>query len=141
MDLAICTAQAVMDNSSVCPPNATVCEGDSCVVPESNFNAILNTVMSTVLTILLAMVMFSMGCNVEVHKFLGHIKRPWGIFVGFLCHGLLSLMFTCMWLSYSQSPKPDSYNKHTHGLIVTQIISKLTRQESPSGLLTLVRPL
>ena len=59
--------------------------GDSCVVPESNFNAILNTVMSTVLTILLAMVMFSMGCNVEVHKFLGHIKRPWGIFVGFLC--------------------------------------------------------
>lgn len=92
MDLAICTAQAVMDNSSVCPPNATVCEGDSCVVPESNFNAILNTVMSTVLTILLAMVMFSMGCNVEVHKFLGHIKRPWGIFVGFLCQfGIMPL--------------------------------------------------
>lgn len=92
MDLVIYTAQAVMDNSSVCSPNATICEGDSCLVPESNFNAVLSTVMSAVLTTLLAMVMFSMGCNVEIHKFLGHIKRPWGIFVGFLCQfGIMPL--------------------------------------------------
>ncbi|CAO2611349.1 Ileal sodium/bile acid cotransporter [Lemmus lemmus] len=48
--------------------------------------------MSSVLTILLALVMFSMGCNVEIHKFLGHIRRPWGIFVGFLCQfGIMPL--------------------------------------------------
>lgn len=82
----------MMDNFSVCPPNATVCEGDSCLAPESNFNAILSVVMSSVLTILLALVMFSMGCNVEIHKFLGHIRRPWGIFVGFLCQfGIMPL--------------------------------------------------
>ncbi|KAL1772767.1 ileal sodium/bile acid cotransporter [Sigmodon hispidus] len=81
-----------MDNSSVCHPNATVCKLDSCTVPESNPNASLSLIMSTVLTILLAMVMFSMGCNVEIHKFLGHIKRPWGIFVGFLCQfGIMPL--------------------------------------------------
>lgn len=81
-----------MDNSSVCHPNATVCEGDSCLAPESNFNDILSVVMSSVLTILLALVMFSMGCNVEIHKFLGHIRRPWGIFVGFLCQfGIMPL--------------------------------------------------
>lgn len=81
-----------MDNWTVCPPNATVCEGDSCIVPESDFNAILSVVMSTVLTILLALVMFSMGCNVELHKFLGHLKRPWGIVVGFLCQfGIMPL--------------------------------------------------
>lgn len=81
-----------MDNFSVCPPNATVCEGDSCLAPESNFNAILSVVMSSVLTTLLALVMFSMGCNVEIHKFLGHIRRPWGIFVGFLCQfGIMPL--------------------------------------------------
>ncbi|XP_006988391.1 ileal sodium/bile acid cotransporter [Peromyscus maniculatus bairdii] len=82
----------MMDNTSVCPPNATVCERDSCLAPESNFNAVLSLVMSTVLTILLALVMFSMGCNVEIHKFLGHLRRPWGIFVGFLCQfGIMPL--------------------------------------------------
>ncbi|KAM7328948.1 ileal sodium/bile acid cotransporter [Alexandromys fortis] len=81
-----------MDNPSVCHPNATVCDGESCLAPESNFNAILSVVMSSVLTILLALVMFSMGCNVEIHKFLGHIRRPWGIFVGFLCQfGIMPL--------------------------------------------------
>lgn len=81
-----------MDNSGVCLANATVCNGSSCVVPESNFNAILSTVLSTVLTSLLALVMFSMGCNVEIKKFLGHVKRPWGICIGFLCQfGIMPL--------------------------------------------------
>ncbi|XP_004577418.2 ileal sodium/bile acid cotransporter [Ochotona princeps] len=78
--------------TSGCSANATVCEGDSCVAPESNFNAILSTVLSIVLTILLALVMFSMGCNVEIKKFLWHIRRPWGIFIGFLCQfGIMPL--------------------------------------------------
>ncbi|XP_060047826.1 ileal sodium/bile acid cotransporter isoform X2 [Erinaceus europaeus] len=81
-----------MNSATGCPPEATVCDGDSCVLPESNYNAILSTVLSTVLTILLALVMFSMGCNVEIKKFLGHLRRPWGIFVGFLCQfGIMPL--------------------------------------------------
>ncbi|XP_012789415.1 ileal sodium/bile acid cotransporter [Sorex araneus] len=82
-----------MTNLMECPAEATVCHGASCVRPPSNFNAILSVTLSTVLTILLAMVMFSMGCNVEIKKFLGHIKRPWGICVGFLCQfGIMPLM-------------------------------------------------
>uniref|UniRef100_A0A8C6YJ48 Ileal sodium/bile acid cotransporter n=1 Tax=Naja naja TaxID=35670 RepID=A0A8C6YJ48_NAJNA len=47
----------------------------------------------TVLTVMLALVMFSMGCNVELKKFLGHIKRPWGITVGILCQfGVMPLL-------------------------------------------------
>ncbi|XP_039111633.1 ileal sodium/bile acid cotransporter [Hyaena hyaena] len=81
-----------MNNSAGCPASATVCNGSSCVLPESNFNNILSVVLSTVLTILLAMVMFSMGCNVDIKKFLGHLKRPWGICVGFLCQfGIMPL--------------------------------------------------
>ncbi|KAM9674459.1 ileal sodium/bile acid cotransporter [Dama dama] len=81
-----------MDNSMVCLANATVCNGTSCLVPESSFNAVLSAVLSAVLTILLALVMFSMGCNVELKKFLGHIKRPWGICIGFLCQfGIMPL--------------------------------------------------
>lgn len=76
----------------VCLANATVCNGTSCLVPESNFNAVLSAVLSAVLTTLLALVMFSMGCNVELKKFLGHIKRPWGICIGFLCQfGIMPL--------------------------------------------------
>lgn len=82
-----------MNDLMECPADAIVCHGESCVLPPSNFNAILSVTLSTVLTILLAMVMFSMGCNVEIKKFLGHIKRPWGIFVGFLCQfGIMPLM-------------------------------------------------
>ncbi|XP_036749788.2 ileal sodium/bile acid cotransporter [Manis pentadactyla] len=81
-----------MSNPMGCEASATVCDGASCVVPEGNFNAILSVVLSTVLTILLALVMFSMGCNVEIKKFLWHIKRPWGICIGFLCQfGIMPL--------------------------------------------------
>ncbi|XP_007959042.3 ileal sodium/bile acid cotransporter [Chlorocebus sabaeus] len=81
-----------MNDPNSCVDNATVCSGASCVVPDSNFNNTLSVVLSTVLTILLALVMFSMGCNVEIKKFLGHIKRPWGICVGFLCQfGIMPL--------------------------------------------------
>ncbi|KAJ1115915.1 hypothetical protein NDU88_004135 [Pleurodeles waltl] len=41
---------------------------------------------------MLALVMFSMGCTVNAKKFWGHIKRPWGIIVGFLCQfGIMPL--------------------------------------------------
>ncbi|XP_007955451.1 ileal sodium/bile acid cotransporter [Orycteropus afer afer] len=81
-----------MNNWTNCLANATICDGASCVLPESNSNYILSLVLSTVLTIMLALVMFSMGCNVDVRKFVGHLKRPWGIFIGFLCQfGIMPL--------------------------------------------------
>ncbi|XP_004563190.2 ileal sodium/bile acid cotransporter-like [Maylandia zebra] len=70
---------------AICDNAATACSGTDCLVPPSNFNATLSVVMSTVLTIMLAMVMFSMGCTVEAAKLWGHIKKPWGIIIGFLC--------------------------------------------------------
>ena len=57
-----------------------------------------------VLTILLALVMFSMGCNVELKKFLGHIKRPWGICVGFLCQfGIMPLTGFILSVAFAQA--------------------------------------
>ncbi|XP_010223029.1 PREDICTED: ileal sodium/bile acid cotransporter [Tinamus guttatus] len=98
-------ASSLNENSSVCPPNATICNGTSCVLAEDNFNQILNTVLSTVLTILLALVMFSMGCNVEFKKFLNHIKKPWGIFVGFLCQfGIMPLVGFVLSLAFDVLP-------------------------------------
>ncbi|XP_027722470.1 ileal sodium/bile acid cotransporter [Vombatus ursinus] len=79
-------------NGSTCSSNATICDENSCVLPEDDYNRILSTVLSIVITTMLALVMFSMGCNVEIMKFWGHIKRPWGIFVGFLCQfGIMPL--------------------------------------------------
>lgn len=68
-----------------CGSLTTVCSGANCLVPSTNNNATLSLVMSTTLTIMLALVMFAMGCTVEASKLWGHIKRPWGIFIGFLC--------------------------------------------------------
>ncbi|NWH63369.1 NTCP2 protein, partial [Geococcyx californianus] len=97
-------ARSLAENSTACPANATVCNGTSCVLREDNFNETLSVILSAVLTTMLALVMFSMGCNVELKKFWGHIKRPWGIFVGFLCQFgimpltafLLSLIFNVL---------------------------------------------
>lgn len=79
-------------DSPNCSANATICNGTSCLLPPDNFNLILNTVLSAVLTVMLALVMFSMGCTVDAKKFWGHLKRPWGIIVGFLCQfGIMPL--------------------------------------------------
>ncbi|NXL93748.1 NTCP2 protein, partial [Alectura lathami] len=96
---------ALLDNSTACPANATICNGASCVLPEDDFNRTLSTVLSTVLTIMLAIVMFSMGCNVEIKKFLAHLKRPWGIFVGFLCQfGIMPLTAFLLSLAFNVLP-------------------------------------
>ncbi|NXJ84697.1 NTCP2 protein, partial [Trogon melanurus] len=93
------------ENSTACPTNATICYGTSCVLPEDNFNQTLSVVLSTVLTVMLALVMFSMGCNVELLKFWAHIKRPWGIFVGFLCQfGIMPLAAFLLSLAFNVLP-------------------------------------
>ncbi|XP_026888420.2 ileal sodium/bile acid cotransporter [Electrophorus electricus] len=88
-----------------CHVNATVCSGASCLVPDSDFNAILSVVLSTVLTVMLAMVMFSMGCTVDVTKLWAHIRRPWGIFIGFLCQfGIMPMAAFILSLAFQVEP-------------------------------------
>lgn len=90
---------------STCHPNATVCAGDSCLVPPSNFNEILSVVLSVVLTVMLAMVMFSMGCTVELPKLLAHLRRPWGIAIGFLCQfGIMPFTAFALSLAFNVLP-------------------------------------
>ncbi|XP_075053811.1 ileal sodium/bile acid cotransporter-like [Mixophyes fleayi] len=101
----ILTLEALYNNNWSCPEAATFCNGSSCLLPRDNFNAILNTVLSTVITIMLALVMFSMGCTVEAKKFWGHIKRPWGIAVGFLCQfGIMPLTAFILALAFNVHP-------------------------------------
>ncbi|XP_042350435.1 ileal sodium/bile acid cotransporter [Plectropomus leopardus] len=79
------TSEATTAVSYACDTHSTVCSGPNCLVSPDDFNAILSLVMSVVLTVMLAMVMFAMGCTVDSKKLWGHIRRPWGIFIGFLC--------------------------------------------------------
>uniref|UniRef100_A0A667YP55 Ileal sodium/bile acid cotransporter n=1 Tax=Myripristis murdjan TaxID=586833 RepID=A0A667YP55_9TELE len=89
----------------VCLSNATVCSGTDCLVPPSNFNDILSLVLSIVLTTMLAMVMFAMGCTVDAKKLWGHIKRPWGIFIGFLCQfGIMPFTAFALSLAFNVLP-------------------------------------
>ncbi|XP_068185839.1 ileal sodium/bile acid cotransporter isoform X1 [Antennarius striatus] len=88
-----------------CDPLATRCSGTDCLVPPSNYNAILSTVLSAVLTVMLAMVMFAMGCTVDARKLWGHVQRPWGIFIGFLCQfGIMPFTAFALSLAFDVMP-------------------------------------
>ncbi|OCT95402.1 ileal sodium/bile acid cotransporter [Xenopus laevis] len=88
-----------------CPANVTICNGTSCLQPVDNFNYILSITLSTVITTLLALVMFSLGCSVEFQKFWGHIRHPWGIVVGFLCQfGIMPLAGFVLSLAFDILP-------------------------------------
>lgn len=88
-----------------CDAKATVCNGTSCLVPPSNFNAILSLVLSVVLTIMLAMVMFAMGCTVDATKLWQHLRRPWGIIIGFLCQfGIMPFTGFALALAFNVLP-------------------------------------
>ncbi|XP_034741639.1 ileal sodium/bile acid cotransporter [Etheostoma cragini] len=90
---------------AACAPLSTVCSGPNCLVPPSNFNETLGLILSTVLTVMLAMVMFSMGCTVEVKKLWSHIKRPWGILIGFLCQfGIMPFTAFALSLAFNVLP-------------------------------------
>ncbi|XP_026151236.1 ileal sodium/bile acid cotransporter [Mastacembelus armatus] len=90
---------------TVCSSAATVCSGTNCLEPPSNFNEILSVVLGTVLTIMLAMVMFAMGCNVDAKKLWGHIRKPWGIIIGFLCQfGIMPFTAFALSLAFGVLP-------------------------------------
>ncbi|KAG9492224.1 hypothetical protein GDO78_000633 [Eleutherodactylus coqui] len=88
-----------------CPVNATICNGTSCLLAPDNFNKILNTILTTTITILLSLMMFSMGCSVEFKKFWGHIRWPWGITMGFLCQfGIMPIIGFVLALAFNVQP-------------------------------------
>ncbi|CAJ0948902.1 unnamed protein product [Ranitomeya imitator] len=95
----------IVDNELTCPENAAICNGTGCLLPLDRFNVILNTVLSIVITVMLALVMFSMGCTVDIKKFWGHIIRPWGIAIGFLCQfGIMPLTAFVLSLAFDVHP-------------------------------------
>lgn len=99
------SAMTVVALPASCDSHATICSGANCLVPPSDFNEVLSLVLSTVLTIMLAMVMFSMGCTVDVVKLWGHIRRPWGIFIGFLCQfGIMPFTAFALALAFQVLP-------------------------------------
>ncbi|XP_053317713.1 sodium-dependent organic anion transporter isoform X1 [Spea bombifrons] len=65
----------------------------------------LSAVFSTVLTVMLALVVFSLGCTVEAQKLWSHLRRPWGIAIGFVCQfGLMPLIAYLLAIGFSVQP-------------------------------------
>ncbi|XP_030044496.1 sodium-dependent organic anion transporter [Microcaecilia unicolor] len=68
-------------------------------------NGTLSLVFSVTLSVMLALVVFSLGCTVEVRKLWSHIRRPWGIGVGLVCQfGLMPLTAYILAISFSVTP-------------------------------------
>lgn len=65
----------------------------------------LKLVFTVVLAVMMGLVMFSLGCSVEIQKLWLHIRRPWGIAVGLLCQfGLMPLIAYLLAISFSLEP-------------------------------------
>lgn len=65
----------------------------------------LDLVFTVVSALMIGLLMFSLGCSVEVQKLWGHIRRPWGIAVGMLCQfGLMPLIAYLLIISFSLKP-------------------------------------
>ncbi|XP_006084651.1 solute carrier family 10 member 6 [Myotis lucifugus] len=65
----------------------------------------LKLVFTVVLAVMMGLVMFSLGCSVEIQKLWSHIRRPWGIAVGLLCQfGLMPLIAYLLAISFSLQP-------------------------------------
>ncbi|KAM3936532.1 sodium-dependent organic anion transporter [Leptodactylus fuscus] len=72
-----------------------------------NFNGheTLSAIFSTVLSIMLALVVFSLGCTVEAVKLWSHLRRPWGIIIGMVCQfGLMPLTAYLLAIGFSVRP-------------------------------------
>ncbi|XP_068949762.1 sodium-dependent organic anion transporter isoform X2 [Petaurus breviceps papuanus] len=65
----------------------------------------LKLIFSVVLTVMMILVMFSLGCTVDVKKLWSHLRRPWGIAVGLLCqYGLMPLIAYILATAFSLPP-------------------------------------
>lgn len=84
-----------------CPANRS--EGQLPVGPAVSES--LELVFTSVSAVMMALLMFSLGCSVETRKLWAHIRRPWGIAVGLLCQfGLMPLTAYLLALSFSLKP-------------------------------------
>ncbi|PNI41456.1 SLC10A6 isoform 1 [Pan troglodytes] len=93
--------RANCSSSSACPANSS--EEELPVGLEVHGN--LELVFTVVSTVMMGLLMFSLGCSVEIRKLWSLIRRPWGIAVGLLCQfGLMP--FTAYLLAISFSLKP-----------------------------------
>uniref|UniRef100_A0A8C4SNM4 Solute carrier family 10 member 6 n=1 Tax=Erpetoichthys calabaricus TaxID=27687 RepID=A0A8C4SNM4_ERPCA len=88
-------------NSSDCVGNTT--DGEEETFP--GFNDPLNFAFTCVLSIMLALVVFSLGCTVEVQKLWFHIRRPWGIGLGIVCQfGLMPFIGYILSIAFALNP-------------------------------------
>ncbi|XP_030702920.2 sodium-dependent organic anion transporter [Globicephala melas] len=93
--------RANCSSSSACPANSSEEELPVGLEVYGNLELVF-TVVSAVMTGLL---MFSLGCSVEIRRLWSHIRRPWGIAVGLLCQfGLMPLTAYLLVISFSLKP-------------------------------------
>lgn len=88
-------------SSSACAANSSEELPEGLEVPGN-----LELVFTVVSAVMMALLMFSLGCSVETQKLWAHIRRPWGIAVGLLCQfGLMPLTAYLLALSFSLKPR------------------------------------
>ncbi|XP_006143331.1 solute carrier family 10 member 6 [Tupaia chinensis] len=88
-------------SGSACPPNSSEEELPRGLEAHGNLELAF-TVLSAVMV---ALLMFSLGCSVEIQKLWSHVRRPWGIAVGLLCQfGLMPLAAYLLAVSFSLKP-------------------------------------
>ncbi|XP_063281908.1 sodium-dependent organic anion transporter [Pelobates fuscus] len=83
--------------------NLTLCNNET--RNDSDSNGTLSTIFSIVLSIMLALVVFSLGCTVEALKLWSHLRRPWGIVIGLVCQfGIMPLIAYLLAIGFSVQP-------------------------------------
>ncbi|MBZ3880101.1 Solute carrier family 10 member 6 [Sciurus carolinensis] len=93
--------RANCSSSSACPANSS--EEELTVGPETHGS--LELVFTVVSAVMMGLLMFSLGCSVDIRKLWLHIRRPWGIAVGLLCQfGLMPLTAYLLAISFSLKP-------------------------------------
>ncbi|XP_046513276.1 sodium-dependent organic anion transporter isoform X1 [Equus quagga] len=93
--------RANCSSSSACPANSS--EEELPVGLEAHGN--LELVFTVVSAVMMGLLMFSLGCSVEIRKLWLHIRRPWGIAVGLLCQfGLMPLIAYLLVICFSLKP-------------------------------------
>ncbi|XP_048220230.1 solute carrier family 10 member 6 [Perognathus longimembris pacificus] len=93
--------RANCSSRSACSANSSEGELPGGLEPPGN----LQLVFTVVTAVMMGLLMFSLGCSVEVQKLWLHLRRPWGIAVGLLCQfGLMPLTAYVLALSFSLKP-------------------------------------
>lgn len=88
-------------SGSACPANRSEEELPGGLWAPGN----LELVFTVLTAVMMGLLMFSLGCSVELQKLWWHVRRPWGIAVGLLCQfGLMPLIAYLLAISFSLKP-------------------------------------